>query len=159
MKFGTRSPLVGAVVVSALMATAAATVLARRRTAPARLLNHAALWLAAGVGVTLAGVALQSAAVMLAGALIAGVGFGCAYAGSFRTLLPLVGEHERAGLLAAYFVESYLSFAIPAVLAGLAVPVLGLVTTSRLYGAAAIALALMSLLAGAMTRTALCVDS
>lgn len=153
---GTRSTFVGAVVVATLMATAAATVLACRHTAPARLLNLAALCLAAGVTVTLAGIMLQSVAVMLAGTLIAGMGFGSGYSGSFRILLPLAEEHERAGLLAAYFVESYLSFAVPAVLAGLAVPTLGLVMTSKLYGAAAIALALVSLLIGTMRRTALC---
>lgn len=153
---GTRSIFVGAAVVAVLMATAAATVLLRRHMAPARLLHHAALCLAAGVGVTLVGVALQSAVVMLVGTLIAGIGFGSGYSGSFRTLLPLAEEHERAGLLAAYFAESYLAFAIPAILAGLAIPVLGLVMTSKLYGAGAIGLALVSLLIGVRRRTNAC---
>lgn len=143
---GTRSVFVGAAVVSVLMATAATTVVVRRKTAPARLLPQGAVLLATGVAMTLLGVALQSAGVMLVGTLIAGTGFGSGYSGTFRTLLPLAEEHERAGLLAAYFVESYLAFAVPAVLAGLCAPVLGLVLTSKIYGVAAIALALLSAL-------------
>ncbi|MBI1218291.1 MAG: MFS transporter [Rhodobacteraceae bacterium] len=141
---GITSIFVGASVVSVLMVSAAATVLLRRHMAPERLLQIASLSLALGVAVTLAGVYLQSAPVMLLGTLISGTGFGSAYSGNFRTLLPLAKEHERAGLLAAYFVESYLAFAIPAILAGLSVTLLGLVATSQIYGAVLIALALIS---------------
>jgi MFS family permease len=84
---------------------------------------------------------------MLIGTVIAGVGFGSAYAGNLRTLLPLAGDHQRAGLLAAYFVTSYLSFAVPAIIAGLLAPAFGLVMTSYLYGAVLIVLALVSFLA------------
>jgi hypothetical protein len=112
--------------------------------------------LALGVAVTLTGVTRQSAAIMLLGTLIAGVGFGSGYSGTFRTLLPLAAEHERAGLLAAYFVESYLAFAVPAVLAGLGAPVLGLILTSKLYGAGAIALALLSALTNSRPRVRRC---
>ncbi len=153
---GTNSVFVGAAVVSALMATATLTVLARRKTPPARLLPQGALLLALGVAVTLTGVTRQSAAIMLLGTLIAGVGFGSGYSGTFRTLLPLAAEHERAGLLAAYFVESYLAFAVPAVLAGLGAPVLGLILTSKLYGAGAIALALLSALTNSRPRVRRC---
>ena len=95
--------------------------------------------------------ARRNRAVSLA---IAGVGFGNAYSGNLRTLLPLAGEHERAGLLAAYFISSYMAFAVPAVLAGLAAPMLGLVTTSYYYGAVLIVLILISLLASLERRPA-----
>ena len=42
-------------------------------------------------------------------------------------------EWKRAGLLAAFFVASYLAFALPAIVAGLLAPVLGLVITTYLY--------------------------
>jgi hypothetical protein len=48
--------------------------------------------------------------------------------------LPHASGHERAGLLSAYFVESYLAFALPAIAAGLAAPRLGLVATALIYG-------------------------
>lgn len=146
---GIQSIFVGAAVVSVLMATAATTVLAFRHVAPGRLLRISSLSLALGIAVTLAGVHLHAASLMLLGTVISGLGFGSGYSGNLRTLLPLAEEHERAGLLAAYFVESYLSFAIPAILAGLAVAVIGLVATGEAYGAVLIVLALLSARIGA----------
>jgi len=136
---------VGAAVVPALMLTASVTVLALRKLAPARMLMISMLGLIAGIAITLGAVWLQSAPLMILGTVVAGVGFGNAYSGNLRTLLPLAGEHERAGLLAAYFVQSYLSFSIPAIIAGLAAPVFGLVSTSYVYGAGLSVLILISL--------------
>ena len=144
---GTKSVFIGAAVVSALMLTASITVFAFRKLAPARMLTIAMIGLIAGIAITLGAVYLQSVPLMILGTIVAGVGFGNAYSGNLRTLLPLAGEHERAGLLAAYFVESYVSFAVPAVIAGLAAPVLGLVTTSYYYGAVLVVLILISLVA------------
>ena len=144
---GSKSLFVGAAVVSALMLTASITVFTFRKLAPARMLMISMLGLIAGIAITLGAVYLQSAPLMILGTIVAGVGFGNAYSGNLRTLLPLAGPNERAGLLAAYFVESYVSFAIPAVIAGLAAPVLGLVTTSYYYGAVLIVLILISLVA------------
>ena len=151
---GTKSVFIGAAVVSALMLTASVTVFAFRKLAPAKMLMISMLGLIAGIVITLGAVYLQSAPLMILGTIVAGVGFGNAYSGNLRTLLPLAGEHERAGLLAAYFVESYLSFAIPAVIAGLVAPVLGLVTTSYYYGAVLIVLILISLVASLERRPA-----
>lgn len=151
---GIKSPLVGGSVVAALMFTAASTVLILRQVAPERLLHLASIGLAAGVAVTLAGVYTQSAVVMVLGTVTAGTGFGSSYSGNLRSILPLAREHERAGLLAAYFVESYVAFAVPAILAGLAVPLLGLVGTSGIYGAGLIGLAVLSALLRGFGRPA-----
>ncbi len=151
---GIVSPFVGAAVVSALMLTAAIVVFAFRGLTPARVLTIAMSGLGLGIAVTLVGVALQSAAVMIGGTVIAGIGFGSAYAGNLRTLLPLAGEHERAGLLAAYFVESYLAFAVPAIIAGLLAPMLGLIATTYLYGGVLIGFVALSFLATRAPRPA-----
>jgi len=74
-----------------------------------------------------------SPAGMFVGTIIAGIGFGSSYGAALRTLLPLAATHERAGLLSAYLVESYLSFAVAAVGAGLAAPRYGLVSTALAY--------------------------
>ena len=52
-----------------------------------------------------------------------------------RTVLPLAQTDERAGLLAAFYVVGYLSFSLPAVLAGFAVPMVGLTVAAYVYGA------------------------
>jgi len=53
---------------------------------------------------------------MLAGTIVAGFGFGAAFAGAMLTVMPLAQAHERAGLLSAFYVEGYLSFSLPAIL-------------------------------------------
>jgi len=149
---GTTSLFVSASVVSALMLTASITVFAFRKLAAPRMLMISMVGLIAGIAITLGAVYVQSAPLMIAGTVVAGFGFGNAYSGNLRTLLPLAGEHERAGLLAAYFIESYLSFSIPAIIAGLAAPVFGLVATSYVYGAVLIVLILISLVASIERR-------
>ncbi|MFZ0174156.1 MAG: MFS transporter, partial [Pseudolabrys sp.] len=108
--------------------------------------------LAFGVAVTLAGVGTQFVGLMLAGTVISGIGFGAAFAGAMRTVMPLAQAHERAGLLSAFYVEGYLSFSLPAILTGLLAPMTGLPLAAYVYGAAVIMLAIASRVAMARSR-------
>lgn len=132
---GVHSPLVGAAVVSALMLSGGISVLALRGLRASTAVQTASLLLAMGIVLTMVAVYAGSPAGMVFGTVVAGVGFGSSYGAALRTLLPLAASHERAGLLSAYFVASYLSFALPAVGAGLAAPYYGLVNTALVYGA------------------------
>ncbi len=143
---GLTSSIIGAATVSVLMLTGALTVLALRHQEAARTLSAGIAGLVAGVAITLIGVRLQRVELMVLGAAVAGFGFGAAFSGNLRTLLPLAKLHERAGLLSAFYVISYLSFSLPAIAAGLAVPKLGLPETATIYGIAVIGLALVSLI-------------
>jgi hypothetical protein len=89
---------------------------------------------------------------MLLGTVVAGVGFGAAFSGTMRTILPLAKSDERAGLISAFYVEGYLSFSLPAVLTGLAVPMAGLTLAAYVYGSAVIAMALVSMAAVRLSR-------
>ncbi len=142
---GLTSPFIGALVVGAVMGTAAVAVLAMRNSTPDKSLGIGAPALALGVALILAAVHLRNAPAMLAGASVAGFGFGAAFSGLFRKLLPTAAAGERAGLLSAFYVQSYLAFAVPAILAGLAAPRIGLTATATIYGAAVILLAVTSL--------------
>ena len=93
------------------------------------------LTLLTGTVVTLAGVETTSAAVFLAGAAVAGAGFGTAMLGTFRTVSALAPSGQRAGLIAAYFIASYVAFSIPVVAAGVAITHFGLHRTALVYGA------------------------
>ena len=64
-----------------------------------------------------------------------------------RTMLRLAKTDARAGLLAAFYVEGDLSFSLPAVLAGLAVPMIGFAVTAYVYATAVIVMALASMVA------------
>lgn len=149
---GVTLPLVGGLVVSALTLTGALSVLLLRSIAAGRTLRGGTIVLALGVAITLAGVHAQLVWLMLAGTVVSGSGFGAAFSGSMRTVLPLAKADERAGLLSAFYVEGYLSFSLPAVLTGLLAPVVGLTVAADVYGAAVIAMALASLLALTLSR-------
>jgi hypothetical protein len=142
---GVRSPLVGAAVVSALMLSGGVSALVTRAFDAGKTVRGSSALLAAGVVLTLFAIAAGSPVGMFFSTIVAGVGFGASYGASLRVLLPLASSHERAGLLSAYFVESYLAFALPAVAAGLAAPRFGLVTTALYYGSTLALSALVTL--------------
>jgi predicted MFS family arabinose efflux permease len=109
--------------------------------------------LIAGVVAILFAVASSSTVLFFAGTVIAGVGFGAAFQGAIRTVLPLAAPHERAGVLSVIYVVSYLAMGLPAVLGGLrAVHGGGLLGTAREYGFVVIALAALAL-AGTLAQT------
>jgi Major Facilitator Superfamily len=141
------SPWIGGVVVAALMLTAAVAVSAFRDWPARRLVLMGTSTLSLGVAVSLFGIQQQQVAALLAGTAIAGAGFGSTFSGVLRALLPTAAPDQRAGLLSAFYVQSYLAFSLPAVAAGLAVPFIGLSIAAYLYGAVIIVLAVISLAA------------
>jgi len=149
---GVSLPIVGGLVVSMLTFSAAISVLSLRSAAPSRMLSGGIAAVAAGVAFTLVGVREQLVWLMLFGTIMSGVGFGAAFSGTLRTVLPLARTDERAWLLAAFYVEGYLSFSLPAVLTGLAVPMVGLTVAAYVYGAAVIMMALASMISVGFSR-------
>ena len=144
---GVHSPWVGGLVVSTLMLTAAVAVATLRNWPARRLILAGTSTLSLGVAVSMFGIQQQQVAALLAGTVIAGAGFGTTFSGTLRALLPTAEPNQRAGLLSAFYLQSYLAFSLPAVAAGLSVPLIGLSTAAYLYGAVIILLAVISLIA------------
>ena len=142
---GVASPWVGGLVVSALMLAAAISVAIFRLWPARRLILTGTATLSLGVAVSMAGIQQQQVVALLAGTMIAGAGFGATFSGTLRALLPTAEPHQRAGLLSAFYLKAYLAFALPAVAAGLSVPLIGLATVAYVYGAVIILLALISM--------------
>jgi Major Facilitator Superfamily len=149
---GATLPVVGGLVVSALTLSGAISVLLLKSALPRRMLSVGTVVLAAGVAITLAGVREQLVWLMLVGTVASGIGFGATFSGAMRTALPLAQTHERAELLAAFYVVGYLSFSIPAVLTGFAVPIVGLTAAAYVYGGVVIVMALASTIAVSFSR-------
>jgi MFS family permease len=101
--------------------------------------------LIAGVALALGGLEAGSLALFLAGTAIAGLGFGPAFAGAFRALSNIAPTDQRAGLVSAILVVSYLAFSLPAVAAGAAITRFGLHETADVYGIALIVTAAVAL--------------
>jgi MFS family permease len=134
------SPVVGGVLIFVLTVSAAVSVLLLRAWAPQRMLISGIVALIAGVGTTLLAIDSGNAVLFFLGTIVAGFGFGVGFLGALRTLLPLAQPHERAGLMAAYYILSYLAFCLPAILAGIMVSHFGLIAASNYYGLALMAL-------------------
>jgi MFS family permease len=141
------SRLLGGAAVFAMAGTAAVVVLLLRNVSAARTMMSGIVFLIAGVAMTELAIATGSAAVLFAGMLISGAGFGASVQGSIRTVMPAAEPHERAGLLSLVYVVSYLGLGLPAVLAGAFVVYGGgLHATAQQYGVAVILLAATALL-------------
>jgi MFS family permease len=141
------SPWIGGVVVSILMLTAAIAVATFRNWPARRLILTGTSTLSLGVAVSMVGIEQLQVAALLIGTAIAGAGFGTTFSGTLRALLPTAEPHQRAGLLSAFYLQSYLAFALPALAAGLSVPLIGLSTAAYIYGAVIILLAIISMFA------------
>lgn len=142
---GSTSPLVGGLLISALVLPGALAIAAVRQRPPRGVLQGSALALTLGLACTLAGVALHSPVAFFGGTLVAGLGFGAGFNAAVRCLVPLATAQDRAGLMASFFVLSYLAFSLPAIAAGLLTGWVGLQGTAMAYGALLIVLALVSL--------------
>jgi hypothetical protein len=100
-----------------------------------------------GVGITLIAIDRNSTAAFFAGTAVAGIGFGAGFQGAIRSVIPLAGPQERAGVLSIVYVISYLAMGLPAVVAGfLVVHGGGVLGTAREYGSAVIVLAALAML-------------
>ncbi|WP_198391663.1 MFS transporter [Burkholderia ubonensis] len=142
---GAASVWFGGLSVAALTLSGGAAVLVVRLRKPLPVLIVGALALLIGIPAILAGADLGVTAILLVGSVIAGVGFGAGFLGAVRSVMPLAQPHERAGLMAAFYVESYLANSLPAMLAGYMTPRLGLLKVANVYGGALMLLVLAGL--------------
>lgn len=111
----------------------AAGALFGRDAAPTRLERFGTSALAVGTALFVIAIETGSLGLFVVSAVIAGTGFGSAFLGALRTVSQLAEPHERAALLSAVFVVSYLAFSIPALVAGLLITHVGLRDTSLGY--------------------------
>lgn len=119
---------------------AAAAVAVRNLRAPAQMLGGC-LALMAGAGVTIAAVQTGTAAMLLLGTGVSGIGFGTAFLGAYRTVVALASPGDRAALIAAIYSVNYLAFGLPALIAGIITAHVGLHGTALVYSAAVAGLA------------------
>ena len=144
---GSTSNLIGGATVAALTLTGALMIFTLRNRPATKALQLGASLLSTGVILILLGVHSASLALFFLGTLVAGCGFGAGFLGAVRSLVPLALPHERAGLMSAFYVLSYLAFCLPSLLAGNLSRTFGLVATTDGYGAVLIILSLSALFA------------
>lgn len=138
--------LVSGATVFLLMGGALVAVLWGRTRDAGAMLRIGCLTQVLGVPLIILGVETGTIAILLAGTVVAGPGQGLMFSSSLRLLLPLALGHERAGMIALFLALSYVTMAVPAVLAGMAVGAFGLLQVALVYGGVIIAVQGVSML-------------
>jgi len=136
--------VIGGLVVTLLCGTGAVVIYQLRAWELPRALMLSAVFLAAGLTITLVGLIAETVVLAALGTLVAGIGFGASARGTFGTIASIALPEERGGLFAVFYVISYLAFSLPALAAGLASTEAGLRPTAIVYAAAALVLSLLA---------------
>jgi MFS family permease len=132
--FGQTNHAVIGVVIGLFTISAAAASVLDRDLSPTAMARLGSAVIAAGAVLFVAALASSGIALFVAASIVGGAGFGTGYLGSIRSVSQLAEPHERAELLSAVYVVSYLAFSIPALAAGLLATRIGLRDTSFGYG-------------------------
>lgn len=143
---GSTSHLIGGGLVAVVTLSGAVMIYSLRDRPADKVMRLSAVLLATGVALLLVAVQTASLGLFFIASVIAGFGFGGGFMGSVRSIVGLALPHERAGLMSAFYVLSYLAFCLPALLAGNLSRVYGLIATTDGYGAVLIVLALGALM-------------
>ncbi|CAI8873724.1 Drug efflux protein [Pseudomonas chlororaphis] len=151
---GSTSNLIGGGLVAVLTLSGALMIVSQRHRPADKVLRLGASLLAVGIGLILIAVHAASLPLFFLGTLVTGGGFGSGFLGALRSVMPLALPHERAGLMSAFYVLSYLAFCLPSLLAGNLTRSFGLIATTDGYGAVLILLSLAALLGLLRQRTA-----
>lgn len=141
---GLSSPLLPGALVATLTLAGAAAIYCLRGQPATQVLRLGTGLLASGLVLLLLAVHSGVAALFFLATLVAGAGFGSGFLGAVRSVMPLAHAHERAALMAAFYVLSYLAFCVPALVAGLLVKALGLVATADAYATTLLLLCILS---------------
>ncbi|WP_431496141.1 MFS transporter [Pseudomonas brassicacearum] len=143
---GSTSNLIGGALVAVLTLSGASSIYLLRNQGADTMLRLSASLLVIGLALVLAAVHGAGLSLFFVGTLVTGGGFGAGFLGALRSIMPLALPHERAGLMSAFYVLSYLAFSLPSLLAGNLTRVFGLIPTTDGYGAILIVLSAAALL-------------
>jgi MFS family permease len=131
--FGQHNHAVVGLVLGAFAGAGAVSSTVLRHQTPETMSRIGTLLLVIGTAAFALAIAVTSLGIFVLGAVLAGAGFGPAFLGAFRTVSQLAEPHERAALISAIYVVSYLAFSIPALIAGVLITGSGLRSISLGY--------------------------
>lgn len=132
--FGLHSGLLDGATAFVQPATAAVAGLFLGRFTARQTTIIGVLGVLAGATVIVTGVVAGVLPLLWVGGFIGGIGFGASFSGAVRAISPQIEAHQRAGVFAAIFLVAYLSFGVPAIIAGILSSTIGLLGTVIGYG-------------------------
>jgi predicted MFS family arabinose efflux permease len=134
--FDTQNAIVIGAGIVALTGSAVAAQLATRKTQPWIAAAAGSIALAAGMMLIVVASATDSRLTYIAGTIVGGLGFGAAFFGALRGLVPKIPVQHRAEVMASVYLVGYSSLSIPAILAGVVVTFISLQSTFEIFGTA-----------------------
>jgi hypothetical protein len=141
--FRTSNALVSGSGIVALAATALIAQLLTARIAPWIATSIGSIALAAGMVLIVLAAEADSSTLYLAGSILGGAGFGAAFLGGLRALVASIPPDDRAAVMSAFYVVAYGSLSVPAVLAGIVVTHISLLSTFEIFGSVVAGIALV----------------
>jgi MFS family permease len=132
--FGQTNHAVIGLVIGLFPISAAALALVFRDLSPSAMARLGSSGLVIGAGLILLSLVWSSIALFVIASIVAGAGLGSGFLGSIRAVSQLAEAHERAALLSAVYVVTYLAFSVPALIAGVLTTHIGLRDTTWVYG-------------------------
>ena len=141
---GSNSTILGGASLFVLAGSGALTVLAFHRVDARTFSIVGSSLVIAGVAIVLIAASTRSIVGFFIGTAIAGAGFGGGFQGSLRTIVPLAGPTERAGVISVAYIICYLAMGLPAILAGFLVVHGTVLHTAQEFGGAVIVLAALT---------------
>jgi len=152
--FGITNHFSAGALIAVFTGSGALTGLAIQRMDARRGMIVGLVALIVGPVVTLGFVVIGSLPGLIAGTILAGIGFGAGFQAGLRMLLADVAATHRAGVLSTIYVVSYLAFGVPSVVAGLFEPTDGLVPVVIGYGVFVVLAAAVALVLQVVSRRA-----
>lgn len=134
------------VVVFAVFASSAVTQIVVRRMPTDTALVAGCATLIGGTCLSTAGLVTASAALVVAGAMVSGVGQGMSFSKGLASVVAAAPHDRRAEVTSTFFVVAYVGISIPIVGEGLTARAWGLQEAGIVFNAGAAVLALLSLI-------------
>lgn len=138
--FGVTDYLLQALVITLLAGSGSVACFIARHYTARQVTLFGTTALAVGTALTLLGVLAEFLPFYLGAVAVAGAGFGTCFYGVMRSIIPLATPTERGELFSTLFTVSYMAFGVPVVIAGFALPHIGLSVTIYIYGGVIIVL-------------------
>jgi predicted MFS family arabinose efflux permease len=138
------SHVLQALVVTLFFASSVAGQIVLRRLGTDVAVDLGCALLTVGVLVLVWGLQVESFALLVVAALIAGVGQGLSFSKGLASILSKVDAHERAGASSAFFVVAYVAISVPVIGEGIAAQHYGLTSSSVAFSIGAAVLAALA---------------
>lgn len=143
--FGIHEAIVGGLAIATVTGVGAVTGIATQRRDALRVMLTGGAALVAGPAIMIVAVTADLPWLFFVSSVIGGVGFGAGFQGGLRMIVAESPADDRAGVLSSVYLVCYVAFGVPALVAGLLIPHLGLIAVIIGYAVFVCALAAVAM--------------